>query len=182
MATEFKSKKGNLKKIIIAILVLSFVLAFFMLGYLLIFGSGSVIKNIDIVSSSDEELRKSAAKGTFEIENAKFHDSAILDEAHEINGAFDFEKTGDFCEQNDTLQPIILDILFTTKRVPERCNIFVNSEFIQAMQTDEPYCLGDCPNESLYTISLKKHDITSSHEIEVCCNSECEKKILDAPC
>lgn len=78
---------------------------------------------------------------------------------------------------------IILELLFKTDRLPDGCDIFVDSRFDKHVPLYEVPCGDSCRGQEMkLAIDLKRQDPWQPHSFRICCDSICTEAAIEAVC
>lgn len=173
MASKCALKKGDARKFILGIVIITFLLALGIIGYTLSIGTLSYVGDITEATGEADLMEREEFQGSFEIEDVRFHmPNATITEG----------IPQDVCEEKDKKLPILVDLRILSRNVGSNCEFFIDGAYAEAIE------IKDLPEEeeklqqTIYTTSLKKHKISSSYEIRVCCHTECYEKEIKKLC
>ncbi|MFW6013588.1 MAG: hypothetical protein ACOCZQ_01735 [Nanoarchaeota archaeon] len=173
MGKKIKTKKADSKKLLLAFIVLIFCFSLGIVGYTLSIGTLSYVGDIVQVTGESDLMKRDGFTGNFEIIDVSFHMS---------NSTITEGVPGSVCEEDNKKLPMVADIRILSENVGKNCRFFVNNAYVSAINIKNLPENETKLNETVYTTSLKKHDIFSTHEIRVCCHTECYKKELTRLC
>jgi hypothetical protein len=158
------------------------VLLLFSAGFIIVWLSLSTgtIRIINDFSNATENLKQTTkyTDQKFMIYKLKYYNSSLINEYFNNSN-----KTLDICNNSKTKEIIIIDIITYNYNLPFECKFFIDNKLILTKLINKIPCENYCEDqESIFTIDLGSHNFYNDYEINVCCNNNCNKEILNKLC
>lgn len=173
MNKGINTKKADSKKLLLTLVIFTLCFSIALVGYTISIGTISYVGDIVQVTGESDLMKRDDFKGNFELKNPRFHMP---------NSTISKGIPSSVCEKENKELPIVVDLKILSLNVGKECQFFVNGPYVNTIHIKDLSSDKDKLKETIYTTSLKKHDIYSTHEIRVCCHSECYKKKLEKLC
>ncbi|MFP4403466.1 MAG: hypothetical protein ACOC3X_00235 [Nanoarchaeota archaeon] len=168
-----------MKKIIVFIILL------FLAGLSIIWLSltTGTVRIIDDFNYATENLKnkRNYNENIFKIYNLKFFDSLLISDY--LNKSLTNTNNQNLCLNENKTEIIIIDIITYNYNLPFECKFFINNNLKLTKVINKVECGNYCQDkESIFSFDFGNYSIFKDHEINICCNNHCNKKILEKIC
>ena len=167
-------------KVIWAAVIALFLLGVFVLTYTLSLGSLTIVYNLADATNSTNPIRNDVFTGYFQVDDVRFYDRLLVEST--LNSSIN-RTIEDLCNDSNSEEIIIIEMLLYNEKLPDNCELFIDTKFIKKFQVESILCYSDCvEKESIFTITEGGVNIHETHEIEICCEGICHVKNLNSLC